>query len=116
MGAPRMPRRWKRPAIRDGGWPRSRSGCWRAAAPAMPPQATATTARPWPEQLPRPRERRVREEEVMTTTSTATQRARPRTGRAWTILALACASQFMVILDAAIINVALPSVQRDLGF
>jgi EmrB/QacA subfamily drug resistance transporter len=52
----------------------------------------------------------------MTSTSTATQRARPHTGRAWMVLALACACQFMVILDSAIVNVALPSIQRDLGF
>jgi EmrB/QacA subfamily drug resistance transporter len=32
------------------------------------------------------------------------------------VLALACACQFMVILDASIVNVALPSIQRDLGF
>lgn len=32
------------------------------------------------------------------------------------ILPLACVSQFMVILDASIVNVALPSIQRDLGF
>lgn len=32
------------------------------------------------------------------------------------ILALVCACQFMVILDSSIVNVALPSVQRDLGF
>ncbi|WP_223199030.1 MFS transporter [Solihabitans fulvus] len=32
------------------------------------------------------------------------------------ILALACACQFMVILDSSIVNVALPSVDRDLGF
>jgi EmrB/QacA subfamily drug resistance transporter len=32
------------------------------------------------------------------------------------ILALACVSQFMVILDASIVNVALPSIQLDLGF
>jgi MFS family permease len=32
------------------------------------------------------------------------------------VLTLACASQFMVILDSSIVNVALPSVQRDLGF
>jgi EmrB/QacA subfamily drug resistance transporter len=31
------------------------------------------------------------------------------------ILALACAAQFMVILDVAIVNVALPSIQLDLG-
>src|ERR671930_219303 len=31
------------------------------------------------------------------------------------ILALACAAQFMVVLDIAIVNVALPSIQRDLG-
>ena len=30
------------------------------------------------------------------------------------ILALACAAQFMVVLDIAIVNVALPSVQQDL--
>ncbi|KAA2258859.1 MFS transporter [Solihabitans fulvus] len=34
----------------------------------------------------------------------------------WMILALACACQFMVILDSSIVNVALPSVDRDLGF
>lgn len=32
------------------------------------------------------------------------------------VLALACVSQFMVILDASIVNVALPSIERDLGF
>ncbi|HKA93286.1 MAG TPA: MFS transporter [Acidimicrobiia bacterium] len=31
------------------------------------------------------------------------------------ILALACAAQFMVVMDVAIVNVALPSIQRDLG-
>jgi EmrB/QacA subfamily drug resistance transporter len=39
-----------------------------------------------------------------------------RTGPAWMVLGLACTSQFMVILDAAIVNVALPSIQRNLGF
>ncbi|GIM90725.1 MFS transporter [Paractinoplanes toevensis] len=32
------------------------------------------------------------------------------------VLWLACVCQFVVILDVAIVNVALPSVQRDLGF
>jgi len=32
------------------------------------------------------------------------------------IMALVCAVQFMVILDAAIVNVALPAIQRELGF
>ena len=49
-------------------------------------------------------------------TSTATQRARRHASPAWMVLALACACQFMVILDASIVNVALPSIQRDLGF
>jgi MFS family permease len=31
------------------------------------------------------------------------------------ILALVCAAQFMVILDFAVVNVALPSLQADLG-
>src|SRR3954467_1832832 len=36
--------------------------------------------------------------------------------RKWFALALLCTVQFMVILDIAIVNVALPSIQEDLGF
>ena len=36
--------------------------------------------------------------------------------RKWFALALLCAVQFMVVLDVAIVNVALPSIQVDLGF
>jgi len=36
--------------------------------------------------------------------------------RKWYALALICAVQFMVVLDIAIVNVALPSIQTDLGF
>jgi EmrB/QacA subfamily drug resistance transporter len=36
--------------------------------------------------------------------------------RKWLALALLCTVQFMVVLDVAIVNVALPSIQRDLGF
>ena len=32
------------------------------------------------------------------------------------VLALVCVGQFMVVLDLSIVNVALPSMQRDLGF
>ncbi|HUI03168.1 MAG TPA: MFS transporter [Acidimicrobiales bacterium] len=45
-----------------------------------------------------------------------------RTGRARVsshpgmVLALVCVGQFMVVLDLSIVNVALPSMQRDLGF
>ncbi len=52
----------------------------------------------------------------MPSTSTVARRARPHAGPDWLVLLLTCACQFMVILDAAIVNVALPSVQRDLGF
>ncbi|MFC4584890.1 MFS transporter [Sphaerisporangium corydalis] len=48
--------------------------------------------------------------------TTATLRATPRTGPAWLVLSLACACQFMVILDASIVNVALPTIRVDLGF
>jgi EmrB/QacA subfamily drug resistance transporter len=34
----------------------------------------------------------------------------------WIILAIIAFAQFMVVLDATIVNVALPSIQRDLGF
>jgi EmrB/QacA subfamily drug resistance transporter len=33
----------------------------------------------------------------------------------WVILLLVCIAQFMVILDATVVNVALPSIQKDLG-
>src|SRR5438132_5071012 len=36
--------------------------------------------------------------------------------RGWLALALLCAAQFMVVLDFSIVNVALPSMQKDLGF
>src|SRR5580658_9189098 len=32
----------------------------------------------------------------------------------WVVLVLICLAQFMVVLDATIVNVALPSIQRDL--
>ena len=32
----------------------------------------------------------------------------------WVILAIACLAQFMVVLDVSIVNVALPSIGRDL--
>lgn len=52
----------------------------------------------------------------MTSARAETGQAGLSTGPARLILSLVCACQFMVILDVAIVNVALPSVQRDLGF
>jgi EmrB/QacA subfamily drug resistance transporter len=46
----------------------------------------------------------------MVTTETTTERRR------WLALALLSAVQFMVVLDIAVVNVALPSIQVDLGF
>jgi EmrB/QacA subfamily drug resistance transporter len=34
----------------------------------------------------------------------------------WLALALLCVTQFVVVLDIAVVNVALPSIQTDLGF
>src|SRR5919201_1214008 len=39
----------------------------------------------------------------------------PNRGR-WSALALIVTAQFMVVLDVAIVNVALPSIKTDLGF
>ena len=33
----------------------------------------------------------------------------------WVVLVLVCFAQFMVVLDATVVNVALPSIQKDLG-
>lgn len=41
---------------------------------------------------------------------------RPRsTPPAWLVVALACAGQFLVVLDVSVVNVALPSICADLG-
>jgi EmrB/QacA subfamily drug resistance transporter len=48
--------------------------------------------------------------ELQATVPAATDR------RTWLALALLCVVQFMVVLDIAIVNVALPSIQVDLGF
>lgn len=34
----------------------------------------------------------------------------------WLVLILVCFAQFMVVVDATVVNVALPSIQADLGF
>jgi len=52
----------------------------------------------------------------MVTTATEPTDGTGRTAiRPGAILALVCGAQFMVVLDIAIVNVALPSVQADLG-
>jgi EmrB/QacA subfamily drug resistance transporter len=45
-------------------------------------------------------------------TTAATQRRFPD----WVLLTVVCVGQFMVVLDVSIVNVALPAMQRDLGF
>ena len=34
----------------------------------------------------------------------------------WVVLVIICLAQFMVVLDATIVNVALPHIQTSLGF
>jgi EmrB/QacA subfamily drug resistance transporter len=41
--------------------------------------------------------------------------ARLRAIPTWAVLAICCAAQFMVVLDVAIVNVALPQMRADLG-
>jgi EmrB/QacA subfamily drug resistance transporter len=36
--------------------------------------------------------------------------------RRWATLAIVCMAQLMIVLDVTIVNVALPAIQRDLGF
>jgi EmrB/QacA subfamily drug resistance transporter len=48
--------------------------------------------------------------------ATAIEISPGRTVPAWLVLAIVLIGQFMVVLDASIVNVALPSIQRDLHF
>lgn len=52
----------------------------------------------------------------MNTTSVAQAGDNGQARRRWIALALIVAAQFMVVLDVAIVNVALPSIREDLGF
>jgi EmrB/QacA subfamily drug resistance transporter len=49
------------------------------------------------------------------TTTTPTTTTNGSTNR-WLILVIACLAQFMVVLDATVVNVALPSIQKGLHF
>jgi EmrB/QacA subfamily drug resistance transporter len=48
--------------------------------------------------------------------STAVELEPGRYVPSWVVLGIVCIGQFMVVLDASIVNVALPSIQRDLHF
>ena len=46
-------------------------------------------------------------------------RQKPRSAHSvnpWVVLTLVCMAQFMVVLDATVVNVALPSIKRGLNF
>ena len=48
---------------------------------------------------------------------TAPPSAEPQhAGNRWLVLVIACMAQFMVVLDATVVNVALPSIQHGLDF
>ncbi|MFA3874158.1 MFS transporter [Streptomyces sp. MMCC 100] len=53
--------------------------------------------------------------EATGTTSTARRISPRRTPPTWLVVALACAGQFLVVLDVSVVNVALPSMRTDLG-
>ncbi|MEU6085742.1 MFS transporter [Streptomyces sp. NPDC047085] len=50
--------------------------------------------------------------EAVGTTPLTSRRTTPP---AWLVVALACAGQFLVVLDVSVVNVALPSMRTDLG-
>src|SRR4051794_17643913 len=51
----------------------------------------------------------------MTVTADTTS-ATPATDRRWQALIVLCVGTLMIVLDGTVVNVALPSIQRDLGF
>ncbi|MTD44274.1 MFS transporter [Conexibacter sp. W3-3-2] len=52
----------------------------------------------------------------MTPTPPPSPSPRPSVDRPWAMLATVCLAQLMIVLDATIVNVALPTIQDDLGF
>jgi EmrB/QacA subfamily drug resistance transporter len=51
----------------------------------------------------------------MTSTPAPDRAARRSPSPAWLVVALACAGQFLVVLDVSVVNVALPSMRAELG-
>ena len=47
---------------------------------------------------------------------TPTPTSIPTNDRRWMALVVVCLAQLMIVLDTTIVNVALPSIQRDLHF
>src|ERR1700759_1218758 len=51
-----------------------------------------------------------------TVTSSSSSLAPNALARRWLALAVVCLGQLMIVLDVSVVNVALPSIQHDLGF
>jgi EmrB/QacA subfamily drug resistance transporter len=54
--------------------------------------------------------------EVLAPTATVVESPPTGVTSKWLVLVIACLAQFMVVLDASVVNIALPSVQRGLHF
>ncbi len=56
------------------------------------------------------------ETQALTPTATVVESPPGGVTSKWLVLVIACMAQFMVVLDATVVNIALPSVQRGLHF
>src|SRR6478672_12611881 len=52
----------------------------------------------------------------MQSVTSITEEAKSQDRSRWTALVVLCVGMLMIILDMTIVNVALPSIQNDLGF
>src|SRR5687767_15852716 len=67
------------------------------------------------EQMASNRDPRTRGDEDVTPAETPTTPAEPDSRR-WLALVVLCVGMLMIVLDVTVVNVALPSIQEDLGF
>src|SRR5215216_764621 len=95
-------------------------GCWGVIIPpTLDVRARAKSSRTdefWRPMASLPSQPDHEERDAMTTVDRTTMPTEMPDSRRWLALVVLCVGMLMIVLDVTVVNVALPSIQTDLGF